>query len=359
MGLWSWINRHLGSLDSKNKHALDQSEYESLRVLMLPPLVLSEVIARADNQEEMTAVIRGLGAIRSIIKDEEKLWFFARTRETYPTLRRLATAKELSAEWLELTASVMQITTKHVAKMKPEADEEWNPLDEISTDGKEQKIRDLKWSTNPGCFERHLQRKYNNPLFPESERSVNQYKINQARERDSIDASKLLQSVNDILHDFAAIVNPCTGDVIDQFRGRIDNLLKRAAEIGGELSSEPITILTTIRTSLMESWRAGIEGNNQASESLRRAEVFNQARSLVVHIPFIAQMGRKDRPIKSEHMVPALLCESPETIRTVMSVMDGETRALVRQAAEEVAARVQEEGALIPLLEEKLRALDP
>jgi hypothetical protein len=43
---------------------------------------------------------------------------------------------------------------------------------------------DLEWSENPGCFERHLKRKQDNPLFPEPDRKVTQEQIDEARERD-------------------------------------------------------------------------------------------------------------------------------------------------------------------------------
>src|SRR5271169_6485620 len=46
----------------------------------------------------------------------------------------------------------------------------------------------LVWSANPGCFERHLQRRVGNPLFPASSRYVTQVEIDGARARDSREA---------------------------------------------------------------------------------------------------------------------------------------------------------------------------
>jgi hypothetical protein len=39
-----------------------------------------------------------------------------------------------------------------------------------------------KWSKNPGCFERHLQRRDGNVLFPLERRSVTNKSIEEARE---------------------------------------------------------------------------------------------------------------------------------------------------------------------------------
>ena len=37
------------------------------------------------------------------------------------------------------------------------------------------------WSTSPGCFERHLSRRLNNPLFPPSERVVTRQEFRDAK----------------------------------------------------------------------------------------------------------------------------------------------------------------------------------
>src|SRR5437879_5488623 len=38
----------------------------------------------------------------------------------------------------------------------------------------------IAWSSRPGCFERHLQRRHNNPLFPPSRRIVTQEEVTAA-----------------------------------------------------------------------------------------------------------------------------------------------------------------------------------
>ena len=360
MGLWNWINRHVRGHGSKAETDLAQVKAGLWAEAMnsgLPTSVLSQVTVRTDDPQEMAEVFRGLCAIRSVVRDEEKLWLMARSQETYPTLRRLATAKELSAEWLELTASAMQIAVEHFPEVKSETEEMRKLLDSILTDGSQLQNQDLRWSANPGCFERHLQRKHNNPLFPGSARFVTQDEITQARDRDQADALGLLEDAKGIQVEIMKQANPSLAEV-DRIRQRIDDLLERAVQVGGDISNELVKILNDTRVSVMVAWRAGIGGNDKTLEALEHAEALQRSRGLVVNNPFVAQMLRKDTPIKPEDVVPALLCESPETIRIAMQVIDGDIRARVRQGAEEVARRVREEGAHVPLLEERLRALD-
>jgi hypothetical protein len=226
-------------------------------------------------------------------------------------------------------------------------------VDTILTEESQPQNQDLRWSANPGCFERHLQRKHNNLLFPEFARVITQDQITQARDRDQADALELLEDVKGVQVEVMKQASPSLA-ALDRIRQRIDDLLERAAQVGGDISNEMVKMLNDTRASVMDVWRAGIGGNDKALRALEHAETLQRSRALVVNNPFVAQMGR----IKSEDVVPALLCESPETIRIAMQFMDDDTRTRVRQYAEEAMRRAREKGADVSLLEEKLRALE-
>lgn len=360
MGLWSWISRHVRGHGTKAERDLAQVKARALAeavILGLPTSVASEVMVRTADPQEMAEVLRGLCAIRSVIRDQEKLWLVARIQETYPTLRRLAATRELSAEWLEHTASAMRIAVEHFPKVKFETEEMERLLDSVLTDESQPQNQDLPWSANPGCFERHLQRKHNNPLFPGPERLVTEEQITLARDRDRADALQLVEDVKVVQLAIAELEHPSLGDV-DRIRQRIDDLLHSAAQVGGDMSNRIVKMLDDTRESVMNAWCAGVGGNDKALEALEHAEAHQRLRTLVVNNPFVAQMLRKDTPIKPEDVVPALLCESPETIRIAMQVIDGDTRTRMRQGAEEAARRARDEGADVLMLEERLRALD-
>ena len=52
---------------------------------------------------------------------------------------------------------------------------------------KETKEYHLNWSSNPGCFERHLHRRFQNPLFSKERMQVTEEELKQAQSTDNND----------------------------------------------------------------------------------------------------------------------------------------------------------------------------
>lgn len=51
----------------------------------------------------------------------------------------------------------------------------------------------LKWKPYPGCFERHLQRRYKSFLFPIDRQEVSLQELQEARQKDSQDCHEFLK----------------------------------------------------------------------------------------------------------------------------------------------------------------------
>ena len=211
---------------------------------------------------------------------------------------------------------------------------------------------DLEWSENPGCFERHLKRKHENPLFPEPDREVTQEQIDEARERDQQDAADLKEEVIVLISDLEKLPELATTGDLSSVRERLDDLLDKAVGIGGEADATKDS-LNTLRRALIDSMREGLKDNDEALKAIEKAEAFHQERVKTIHTPFAAQLLR----IKEEDLIPALLSESPETTRLVMQMMKGKNKKRIINAACDLLESVLAEGADIPLANEKLKAI--
>jgi len=216
-------------------------------------------------------------------------------------------------------------------------------------------IVEIVWSQRPGCFERHLQRKYKNPFFPRESRAVTQADVDRAREKDKNDRRDFRLRMAHVLNEITKA--PGQVDVKEALwhRQAVDDLLRRAAEIGGDFSKEE-SDLAHLYQALIDALRGGL--NNDKATILEWVEGIRGDGITKFNNQFIAQQGRQDSPIKPEELVPAMLSEPPEAIRLTMSIMDDGTRELIRrQAIHCIADALIEGGGVVPMTAEWLQAI--
>jgi hypothetical protein len=215
----------------------------------------------------------------------------------------------------------------------------------------------LSWNENPGAFERHLQRRHKNVLFPPNRRTVTQGDINTARLRDHQDYEELKARAIRFTEDILKLPDHIASSQVNALRERMDELIRDAMGVGGRAYEIALEV-KKIRQTLIQSWRGAVAGNAEALRALDEADQFWHANAPLFHIPFIREMLRKDGPIPAEDVVPALLSEQPETIATVMSwFKDPRKKAIVQAEAASILKSVMNSGATIDRLDEKVQAL--
>lgn len=176
----------------------------------------------------------------------------------------------------------------------------------------------IVWSENPGCFERHLQRKFNNPLFSPKNRKVSKHEIDTARQKDIKDTEDLQQEIEKLYNDFKQKkleLNLTVGEAGD-LREKIDNLTCRTLTVdGGALAFMPL--LFELRTTIIDDWRVYLltNGKEDLIKVLDEAERLFAAED-ILKTPFVLQFMRKDSPIcrLDIDIVPSVLSEEIKTI---------------------------------------------
>lgn len=171
-----------------------------------------------------------------------------------------------------------------------------------------------KWSKNPGCFERHLQRRDSNVLFPVERRSVSNEAIEEARERDRLEQQDFYNKINALSNQLHSLKQMPIDQVLTLLQN-IQSLIEEAASIGGQVSNK-ISNLEKIEDDLIQRLNSAIpEGK----------EMLDQAQSLsaMERIPYLAQMKRKNTPILEGEEVPTLLSEDFETISVIGYISRG------------------------------------
>jgi hypothetical protein len=212
----------------------------------------------------------------------------------------------------------------------------------------------VRWSDAPGCFERHLQRRFRNSLFPLNRRDISSSELADAQARDAADFASFLRDFFGMMEGASSDDLPQTFSTLLKMRNETEELLVRAAEIGAiaqkqkaSLQDFYATIVKTLRDACTTEKLPALEQALQASYQHQRTATSD----------FVAQLGRKDGPISGAEVLPSILSEDVETVRLVVEVLDESSLTAMRRLTTELLAEARAEGYVMQDEQEKLSAM--
>jgi hypothetical protein len=166
------------------------------------------------------------------------------------------------------------------------------------------------WSDKPGCFERHLQRRDGNVLFPRERRIVTQREIEEARRKDTVEQRQLREKVRSFaIRSSTVLMNDQSPTRGASVLKEVQALLGEAASIGG-IIDEAIQILEMTEQGLMEALNKAVPEVAEQLELVHSCAVTERS-------PYLAQLMRKDSRIRKDEEIPTLLTEDSDTISFV------------------------------------------
>lgn len=169
----------------------------------------------------------------------------------------------------------------------------------------------IEWRETPGCFERHLQRRYKNPLFPQERREISSDELKTARDKDDHDQKEFFKIYGMLVSEANRLNEASPGSDLIKCLQDTQSLSEFASAIGGDLETETgvLEILENKLTGFLNSKLPRQEG----------ADLLKKAHSLsaMEQIPYLAQSKRPGTPILTTEELPSILSEDMETIRTI------------------------------------------
>lgn len=169
-------------------------------------------------------------------------------------------------------------------------------------------LNKIDWRETPGCFERHLQRRCNNPLFPSERCTISSDELNEARKKDDSNLKEFIKQYTLWLSGASNLNENSSIDDLQHCLRDTQHLAELAATVGGDLENE-ISVLETMEQKLTSFMNARVP---QGAELLETAHSY----SVVKRIPYFAQAWMKDTPILKIEELASLLSEDIETIKT-------------------------------------------
>ncbi len=170
-----------------------------------------------------------------------------------------------------------------------------------------QQKNQIEWQECLGCFERHLQRRYNNPLFSVDRRNISNEELNEARKKDNKNLKEFIKQYTLWLSDAKNLKEDSSIDDLKKCLQDTQYLAELAYAIGCNLEKE-ISVLETMEQKLTSFINIRLP---QIAELLEKA----YSLSITKRIPYFAQVGMKDTPILKNEELASLLSEDTETIK--------------------------------------------
>jgi hypothetical protein len=208
----------------------------------------------------------------------------------------------------------------------------------------------LRFSANPGFWERHIQRKAENPrLFGTQPTPAD---VEAAQQRDRREMAGFLADFKQLLENMAALQGPVDTEVILQFKERIDRLYIHSKG-DANLSSEARALLK-LHAVVMAAVSRASTGDPLAREEIGQEQAAHAMHLRLLEQPLTAHLLRADSPIAGDELVPTLLSESPAALRVVLALFDAGQLAVLCADARELLDTVHTHDADMSRAEECL-----
>lgn len=215
----------------------------------------------------------------------------------------------------------------------------------------------IRFSPQPGAFEKHLRRKYQNPLFPTSQQNLLQAEVEQARQRDQQDLQVFMEAFDETVKQAAALNGTVDSEVILDLKEKLERLYVNASSLAGDLGDYQDALLKLIRV-CMQMIRNGASDDVIA---LRKLDEEEQARTVyfaMLESPLVSDLMRGDEIIQADELVPTVLSLETRELTTVLALFEPQYLEQLLLQTREFMQALPEETQTHSHISEKLQLME-
>ncbi|BCO30581.1 hypothetical protein TspCOW1_06840 [Thiohalobacter sp. COW1] len=204
------------------------------------------------------------------------------------------------------------------------------------------------FSREPGAHERHLRRRYENPLFPPERRRIGDRDVLAARRRDQQHLEAFLERFHQVVQRAVNLDANVQSDVILELKEELDRCYEEAAGLAGDQARIKEAIVKLVGT-IMRAVRQGAEHDAVA---LRKLDEEDQARSLhyeLLEEPLVADLLNPEDVIPEGDLIPALLGCEPAVLEKVLTLFSPEQMTVMIRDARSLLENTTLEAGVLAL----------
>lgn len=215
----------------------------------------------------------------------------------------------------------------------------------------------IKFTTHPGAFERHLQRKYNNPLFPQADQHPLAAEIEQARQKDRQDQQAFLTAFEQSVQQAAQLSGSVDAEVILELKQELERLYVHSCSLAGDLDQHRQAIVKLIHI-CMSTIEKGASDDMAALQKLRDENSAREVFFTLLETKLVADLIRGDEIISATELIPSLLSISPQQVPQVMELFDTDQIAEIFEQANHFIASLPEQVVTVSGCQKQLAAIE-
>ncbi|MEN8166578.1 MAG: hypothetical protein ABFR65_03760 [Pseudomonadota bacterium] len=179
----------------------------------------------------------------------------------------------------------------------------------------------LLFSEMPGRHERHLVRKHNNPLFPESERILTSNQLNEAQRLDHEELVAYIGDLRKLVGEAVALGPHEQSDVILELKERLDKSYETASRLADDQTPNKEAIQKLVTVIMQAVWK-GAGNDSLANSELAQEEQARKAHYELLEYPLVADLLDPESPIKEHELLPVLLSTEQQEFEAAVTLFD-------------------------------------
>jgi len=218
-----------------------------------------------------------------------------------------------------------------------------------------QKLQE-KFRKNPGCRERHLRRKLDNPLFPTDERDTTTAELDAEQRRDDDELSAFLEAVKDLVARVGALSPDSATSELNDLKARADAHYEQCLGLPGDQRRVKAALIRLITELTRLNMRTLTDP--QALVRLQDEQVKRLAHFTRLEFPITGDLCRPQSPVADAELVPTLLSEPADALIAALGLFDAERVTSIRDEAHALIRRRRDEGYDMTQAEQKLALID-
>jgi len=214
----------------------------------------------------------------------------------------------------------------------------------------------IEFRQQPGPRERHLMRKFRNPLFPDAD-SINMTQVEQARRQDEAELDEFLRYFRDLVQETVDLEPNSDSDVILDIKERLDQCYVQCCALPGD-HSEIKKAVNKLVDVIMAAVRQGAANDPVALNKLDEENIARQMHNKLAEQVFVADLILPDSPIAETELIPSLLSESEMAVTAALQLFDLEQLSNIYQEARQLLQNLEQQGCTLPEAQQRLTQIE-